>query len=117
MIYLDYNATTPVAPEVAAAMQPFLGPEFGNPSCDYPLGLRARDAVHQARQEVAALLNCAPEEIIFTSGATEANNMVLKGVAWARGQGRIITAITEHPAVLNPCLFLDSLGFKLTSCR
>jgi len=114
MIYLDYNATTPVAPEVAAAMQPFLGPEFGNPSCDYPLGLRARDAVHQARQEVAALLNCAPEEIIFTSGATEANNMVLKGVAWARGRGRIITAITEHPAVLNPCLFLDSLGFKLT---
>ena len=114
MIYLDYNATTPVAPEVAAAMQPFLGQEFGNPSCDYPLGLRARDAVHQARQEVAALLNCAPEEIIFTSGATEANNMVLKGVAWARGQGRIITAITEHPAVLNPCLFLDSLGFKLT---
>jgi cysteine desulfurase len=114
MIYLDYNATTPVAPEVAAAMQPFLGPEFGNPSCDYPLGLRARDAVHQARREVAALLNCAPEEIIFTSGATEANNMVLKGVAFSRGQGRIITAITEHPAVLNPCLFLDSRGFKLT---
>ena len=114
MIYLDYNATTPVAPEVAAAMQPFLGPEFGNPSCDYPLGLRARAAMHQARQEVAALLNCTPEEIIFTSGATEANNMVLKGVAFSRGRGRIITAITEHPAVLNPCLFLDSLGFKLT---
>jgi cysteine desulfurase len=114
MIYLDYNATTPVAPEVAAAMQPFLGPEFGNPSCDYPLGLRARDAMHQARREVAALLNCTPEEIVFTSGATEANNLVLKGVAWARSKGRIITAITEHPAVLNPCLFLDSLGFKLT---
>jgi cysteine desulfurase len=114
MIYLDYNATTPVAPEVAAAMQPFLGPEFGNPSCDYPLGLRARDAVHQARREVAALLNCAPEEIIFTSGATEANNLVLKGVAWARGQGRIITAATEHPAVLAPCRWLESQGFKLT---
>src|SRR5574340_437192 len=114
MIYLDYNATTPVAPEVAAAMQPFLGPEFGNPSCDYPLGLRAREAMHQARREVAATLNCAPEEIVFTSGATEANNMVLKGVAFGRGRGRIITALTEHPAVLNPCLFLDSLGFKVT---
>jgi len=114
MIYLDYNATTPVAPEVAAAMQPFLGPEFGNPSCDYPLGLRARDAMHQARSEVAATLNCAPDEIVFTSGATEANNLVLKGAALSRGRGRIITAITEHPAVLNPCLFLDSLGFKLT---
>jgi cysteine desulfurase len=114
MIYLDYNATTPVAPEVAAAMQPCLGPEFGNPNCDYPLGLRARDAVVQARSEVAALLNCAPEEIVFTSGATEANNLVLKGVALNHRSGRIITALTEHPAVLNPCLFLDSLGFKLT---
>ncbi|MCL4501881.1 MAG: cysteine desulfurase [Deltaproteobacteria bacterium] len=114
MIYLDYNATTPVAPEVAAAMQPFLGPEFGNPSCDYPLGLRAREAMRQARREVAALLNCAPDEVVFTSGATEANNLVLKGVAFSRGRGRIITALTEHPAVLNPCLFLDSLGFKLT---
>ncbi|MCL4500975.1 MAG: cysteine desulfurase [Deltaproteobacteria bacterium] len=114
MIYLDYNATTPVAPEVAAAMLPFLGPEFGNPSCDYPLGLRAREAMHQARREVAALLNCAPDEVVFTSGATEANNLVLKGTAFSRGKGRIITALTEHPAVLNPCLFLDSLGFKLT---
>ena len=67
MIYLDYNATTPVAPEVAAAMQPFLGPEFGNPNCDYPLGIRARDAMHQARREVAALLNCAPDEVLFTA--------------------------------------------------
>jgi len=114
MIYLDYNATTPVAPEVAAAMQPFLGPEFGNPSCDYPLGLRARDAVHQARREVAALLNCAPDEIIFTSGATESNNMVFKGVAWARGRGHIITAATEHPAVLAPCRWLASQGFEVT---
>jgi len=114
MIYLDYNATTPIAPEVALALQPFLGPEFGNPSCDYPLGLRAREAVRQARQQVAGLLNCAPEEIVFTSGATEANNLVLKGTAFSRGRGRIITALTEHPAVLNPCLFLDSLGFILT---
>jgi cysteine desulfurase len=114
MIYLDYNATTPVAPEVAQAMQPFLGPEFGNPSCDYPLGLHARDAMHQARREVAALLNCAPDEIVFTSGATEADNMVLKGVAWSRGRGRIITAAAEHPAVLAPCRWLASQGFTVT---
>jgi cysteine desulfurase len=113
MIYLDYNATTPVAPEVARAMQPFLGPEFGNPSCDYPLGLRAREAMHQARREVAALLNCAPDEVVFTSGATEANNLVLKGVALSRGSGRIITAATEHPAVLAPCRWLASIGIGL----
>ncbi|MFI5331108.1 MAG: cysteine desulfurase family protein [Desulfobaccales bacterium] len=113
MIYLDYNATTPVAPEVAAAMQPFLGPEFGNPSCDYPLGLRAREAMHQARREVAALLNCAPDEVVFTSGATEANNLVLKGVGLSRGSGWIITAATEHPAVLAPCRWLASLGIGL----
>ena len=95
-------------------MQPFLGPEFGNPSCDYPLGLRAREAMHQARREVAALLNCAPEEVVFTSGATEANNLVLKGVALSRGSGRIITAATEHPAVLAPCRWLASLGIGLT---
>ncbi|MGA8573883.1 MAG: cysteine desulfurase family protein [Desulfobaccales bacterium] len=114
MIYLDYNATTPVAPEVARAMQPFLGLEFGNPSSDYPLGLRAAEAMGQARREVAALLNCAPEEIVFTGGATEANNTVLKGVALGRGGGRIITAAGEHPSVLAPCRFLESRGFSLT---
>jgi len=114
MIYLDYNATTPVAPEVFRAMQPFLEAEFGNPSCDYPLGLSAREAVHQARREVAALLGCGPEAVVFTSGATEANNTVLKGVAYHHGRGRIITAATEHPAVLAPCRYLQSQGFALT---
>jgi len=114
MIYLDYNATTPVAPEVAAAMQPYLAGEFGNPSCDYALGISAREAVAQARRRVAGLLGCGPENLVFTSGATEANNAVLKGVALARRRGRIITAATEHPSVLNPCLYLDSLGFGLT---
>ena len=114
MIYLDYNATTPVAPEVFGAMRPFLSGEFGNPSCDYPLGLRARDAVHQARREVAALLSCEPEAIVFTSGATEANNTVLKGVAYHHGRGQIITCATEHPAVLAPCRYLQSQGFSLT---
>jgi cysteine desulfurase len=114
MIYLDYNATTPVAPEVFRAMRPYLEKEFGNPSCDYPLGLAARDAVHQARREVAALLGCSPDAIVFASGATEANNTVLKGVAARHGRGHIITAATEHPAVLAPCRYLQSQGFGVT---
>jgi cysteine desulfurase len=114
MIYLDYNATTPVAPEVAQAVQPYLHGEFGNPSCDYPLGLRAREAAAQARRQVAALLNAAPEDLVFTSGATEANNTVLKGVALTCGRGRLITAATEHPSVLAPCRFLASQGFAVT---
>jgi cysteine desulfurase len=114
MIYLDYNATTPVAPEVFRAMEPYLSGEFGNPSCDYPLGLKTREAVRQARGEVAALLGCGPADIVFTSGATEANNTVLKGVASQHGRGHIITAATEHPAVLAPCRFLQSQGFDVT---
>ncbi len=113
MIYLDYNATTPLAPEVARAMQPYLGGEFGNPSCDYALGLSAREAVAEARRQVAALLNCAPEDIVFTSGATEANNTVLKGMALKAGRGRILTAATEHPSVLAPARFLQSQGFDV----
>ncbi len=114
MIYLDYNATTPVAPEVFRAMRPYLEGQFGNPSCDYALGLVARDAVQQARKDVAALLGCEPPEIVFTSGATEANNTVLQGVAAHHGRGQIITCATEHPAVLAPCRFLQSRGFNLT---
>ena len=102
MIYLDYNATTPVAPEVFRAMRPYLEGEFGNPSCDYALGLAARDAVRQARQEVAALLGCAPQEIVFTSGATEANNTVLKGVAAHHGRGQIITCCHGAPGGAGP---------------
>ena len=105
MIYLDYNATTPIAPEVFRAMRPFLEAEFGNPSSDYILGLRAKDAVKEARAQVAGLLSCRPQEIVFTSGATEANNTVLKGVARLKGQGQIITTAVEHPAVLAPCRY------------
>ncbi len=114
MIYLDYNATTPIAPEVMRAMHPYLGEEFGNPSSDYPLGRRAQAAVARARRQVADLLNCQPEEVVFTSGATEANNTVLKGVAQHFGRGQIITAATEHPSVLVPCRFLQSQGFEVT---
>lgn len=113
MIYLDYNATTPVAPEVFRAMRPFLSGDFGNPSSDYPLGQRAKDAVAEARRQVATLLSCRPQEIVFTSGATEANNTVLKGVARNKGQGQIITTAVEHPAVLAPCRELQALGFEI----
>ena len=114
MIYLDYNATTPIAPEVARAMQPYLREEFGNPSSDYAAGRRAREAVDQARGQVAALLGCRPGEIVFTGGATEANNTVLKGIAQSCGRGQIITTAIEHPSVLAPCRFLQCLGFEVT---
>ena len=114
MIYLDYNATTPVAPEVFRALEPFLTSEFGNPSCNYALGLNSCEAVRRARGEVAALLGCSPDAIVFTSGATEANNTVLKGVAYQHGRGHIITVATEHPAVLAPCRFLQSQGFGVS---
>lgn len=116
MIYLDYNATTPLAPEVSEGVQPYLYQEFGNPSSDYALGQRAKAAVTQARIRVAALLGAQPEEIVFVSGATEANNWVLKGVTHHRqDRGRhLITTTIEHPAVLNPCLFLLEEGWDVT---
>jgi cysteine desulfurase len=114
MIYLDYNATTPIAPEVVQAMLPFLNEEFGNPSSSYPRGWRALEATVKARRQVADLLECAPEEIVFTSGATEANNTVIKGVAHRSRAGQIITTAVEHPAVLAPCQWLKSQGFEIT---
>jgi cysteine desulfurase len=114
MIYLDYNATTPVAPEVARAMSDYLTREYGNPSCDYALGWRAKMAVDQARAQVADLLGARPEEIVFTSGATESNNTVIRGVARHFGQGHIITSAVEHPAVAAPCRWLASQGFEVT---
>ena len=115
-IYLDYNATTPIAPEVAAAMRPFIEMEFGNPSSLHYYGIRARKAVETAREQVAGLLNCSPEEIIFTSGGTESNNMAIKGAAFAhRAKGNhIITSSVEHPAVLEVCQYLEQSGFRVT---
>jgi cysteine desulfurase len=114
MIYLDYNATTPIAPEVVEAMLPYFKEEFGNPASSYPHGWRALEAVIRARRQVADLLGCSPEEVVFTSGATEANNLVLKGVAWHYRAGQIITTDIEHPAVLEPCRWLQSQGFEIT---
>ena len=115
-IYLDYNATTPHDPEVIAAMRPFLEEEFGNPSSSHFYGSKPKQAVARARQQVASLLNCTPEEIIFTSGGTESNNFAIKGAAEALRQkgNHIITCQIEHPAVLEVCHFLESNGFDVT---
>ena len=115
-IYLDHNATTPIDPGAVAAMMPYLKGEFGNPSSGYPLGKRAKQGVEQARGEVSVLLSCQPGEIIFTSGGSESNNMVLKGlINWADPEKfHMITSAIEHPAILNPALFLMGLGVKVT---
>lgn len=115
-IYLDYNGTTPHDPEVQAAMRPFFEHEFGNPSSSHWYGIAPKKAIQHARRQVATLLNCAPEEILFTSGGTEANNHAIGGIARAcRDRGRhIITTGIEHPAVLEVCRALQADGFDLT---
>jgi cysteine desulfurase len=115
-IYLDFNASTPIAAEVAEAMKPFLSQHFGNPSSQHWAGIPAKEAVENARQQVAALLQCSPEEVVFTSGGSESNNHAIKGVFFAlKGKGNhIITTQIEHPAVLNPCHFLEKLGAEVT---
>jgi cysteine desulfurase len=103
-IYLDYNATTPIADEVAIAMSRVLAEPYGNPSSVHWAGLPARDAVEKARSQVASLLCCDATEVVFTSGGTEANNQVIKGLFFAkRDRGRpfhVVTSVIEHPAVL-----------------
>lgn len=116
MIYLDYNASAPVAPQVRHAMLPFLGECFGNPAANHAAAAPLRHAVETAREHVAHLIAASPDEIVFTSGGTEANNHVIKGVAHAlRGRGRhIITSAIEHPAVVNPCRFLEQCGYEVS---
>jgi cysteine desulfurase len=115
-IYLDYNASTPIDPAVAAAMRPFLEGHFGNPSSGHWAASAAKAALEKARGQVAALLGADSDEITFTSGGSEANNLALKGVAWAlRAKGNhIITSAVEHPAILGPCRFLEQQGFALS---
>jgi cysteine desulfurase len=114
--YMDYNASTPVDPVVKEAMLPFLGDHFGNPSTGHWAAVNAREAVGRSRERIASLLDCSAEEIIFTSGGSEANNHALKGVYTAlQHKGRhIITTEVEHPAVLAPCRFLERLGARIT---
>ncbi|MGB3495040.1 MAG: aminotransferase class V-fold PLP-dependent enzyme [Elainellaceae cyanobacterium] len=116
-IYLDCHATTPVDPRVVAAMQPYWTESMGNPSSvGHLYGWEAAAAVSQARDRLAQAIHAAPEELVFTSGATEANNLAIKGVAeayFSKGQ-HIITVATEHSAVLEPCRYLKTLGFEIT---
>jgi cysteine desulfurase len=115
-IYLDFNASTPLAPEVVDAMRPFLTEHFGNPSTHHWAGAPAKAAVERARAQVAALLGCDPDEIVFTSGGSESNNHALKGVFFAnRDRGdHIVTSAVEHPAILQPLRFVEKLGARLT---
>lgn len=115
-IYLDFNASTPLAPEVANAMEQALRGPFGNPSSDHWAGQPARDAVDRARGQVASLLGCKPREIVFTSGGSESNNHALKGVFFGHRKtgAHIITSQVEHPAIINPCRFLERLDAEVT---
>ena len=115
-IYLDYNATTPLAPEVVEVMRPFLEREFGNPSSSHHYGEHPRQAVTQAREQVAALIGAKPEDIVFTSGGTESNNYAIIGtVAALKSRGsHVITTNIEHPAVANTCAALEARGFEVT---
>ena len=115
-IYLDYNASTPIAPRVAEVMRRMMGEAFGNPSSTHFAGRPARAAVETARSQVAALLGCTPGEIIFTSGGSESNNLALKGLFFGRPRehAHIITTQIEHPAIVEPCRFLERLGARVT---
>ncbi|TIT00050.1 cysteine desulfurase family protein [Mesorhizobium sp.] len=115
-IYLDYNASTPIDPAVTAAMRPYLDGAFGNPSSGHWASMPAKAALEMARSQVAALLDCAPDEVVFTSGGSEANNLAIKGTFFAlRHKGEhIVTTMVEHPAILAPCRFLEQLGAAVT---
>ncbi|QJA06779.1 cysteine desulfurase [Thermosulfurimonas marina] len=113
MVYLDYNATTPVLPEALEAFRRAATEAFGNPGSGHAAGRRAREVLEEARRQVADLLGAQPEEIIFVSGGTEANNLALMGVALSRGSGHILVSRIEHPSVLEPALRLLEQGFSV----
>jgi cysteine desulfurase len=115
-IYLDYNATTPIDPEVAEAMLPYLTEHFGNPSSSHWYGIQTKKALQTARKQIAKLLDCHPDEVVFTSGGSESNNYAIKGAALAnRNKGNhLITSKIEHPAVIEVCKYLEKVGFEIT---
>jgi len=114
-IYLDHNATTPVLPEAVDAMLPYLREHFGNPSSAHAYATRPREAVARARAQVAELIGAQEDEIVFTSGGTEANNLAIRGVAAARAtRGLIVTTVVEHPATAQPCAWLEQDGWRVT---
>ena len=115
MIYLDYNATTPVLPEVLEAMMPYFTTEWGNPSSTYKFGYKIKSAIEKAREQVAALIGAYPMEIVFTSCATESNNAAIHAALKASpGRRHIITSAVEHSSVLNYCKMLEDDGFRVT---
>ncbi len=115
-IYLDYNATTPTDPAVVQVMRPCLDAHFGNPSSSHVYGARTKKAVEAARRQVAEMLGARPDEIVFTSGGSESNNLAIRGVAQAlRDKGNhIITSAVEHPAVIEVCRYLEAQGFRIS---
>lgn len=116
-IYLDYNATTPIAPSVQEAMLPYLAERYGNPSSRHVLGRMCQEAIEDARSQVANLIGADRDEIVFTSGGTEANNLALKGVMLEHapsGGGHIVISALEHAAVVEPAKFLERIGYDLT---
>jgi cysteine desulfurase len=112
-IYLDHNGTTPVAPKVAEAMWPYLTERFGNPSSTTPYGQQARAAVDLAREQVATLIGAHPDEIIFTSGGTESNNLAIRGTTAAVEQRVAVTSVVEHPATVQPIVLLEADGWTI----
>lgn len=114
MIYLDNNATTAADPEVCDAVYSSLRRDNGNPSSSHILGRRVSEVIGHSRSVVADLIGCSPEEIYFTSGGTESNNLALIGAALARGRGHIVISAVEHPSVTNPCRHLETLGFSVS---
>jgi cysteine desulfurase len=114
-IYLDHNASTPVLPEVVDAMLPYLREHFGNPSSTHIFGQRMHQALEQAREQVAKLIECSAEEIYFTSGGTESNNLAIRGVTTAQtGRRKIMTSVIEHPATAQPCAMLENQGYQVS---
>ena len=117
-IYLDYNASTPIAPEVSEAMEPLLRHHHGNPSSGHWAGAPARAMLEEARTDVGRLIGASPDEVVFTSGGSEANNTALKGVYFERARGaaggHVVTTAIEHPAIHAPCEFLERLGARVT---
>ena len=113
-VYLDHNASTPVHPEVLQAMLPYFSERFGNPSSVHGFGREARDGMETAREQIADFLKVSKDEIVFTSGGTESDNLGIKGLAAARGSGHIITSQIEHHAVLRTVQTLEEQGFTAT---
>jgi cysteine desulfurase len=115
-IYLDYNATTPIDPEVATVMLPYLQTHFGNPSSSYPIGRYNKEVVERAREQVSSLIHSKHDEIYFTSCATESNNLALRGILLSNKErgNHIITSSIEHPAITEVCRYLSTLGFDIT---